>query len=139
MQTPGAVTAVAILLFVLSGLTFLAAVVLGLGAMLSGAVSEIPFVGFYTTKLTFLGVSGAALLVPLGLLDIVLGLFLMRGARWAQLVAIAVAVVLVLSSLVSGTPPVILVFVVVGAVVVGLLTVPSGSRAYFSRSGARSA
>ncbi|WP_344874167.1 hypothetical protein [Allokutzneria multivorans] len=128
---PGAVTATAIVLFVLSGLTVFMAVLFGLGAMLSSAVSELPLVGFYTTKLTLLGVSGAALLVPLALLDIVLGLFLMRGARWARLMTIVIAVVLVLSSLFSATPPVILLFVAVAGVIVGLVTLPSASRAFF--------
>ncbi|GAA4003552.1 hypothetical protein GCM10022247_25560 [Allokutzneria multivorans] len=124
-------TATAIVLFVLSGLTVFMAVLFGLGAMLSSAVSELPLVGFYTTKLTLLGVSGAALLVPLALLDIVLGLFLMRGARWARLMTIVIAVVLVLSSLFSATPPVILLFVAVAGVIVGLVTLPSASRAFF--------
>ncbi|WP_143261861.1 hypothetical protein [Allokutzneria sp. NRRL B-24872] len=128
---PGAVTATAIVLFVLSGLTVFAAVLFGLGAMLSSAVSELPLVGFYTTKLTLLGVSGAALLVPLALLDIVLGLFLMRGARWARLMTVVIAAVLVLSSLFSATPPVILLFVAVAGVIVGLVTLPSASRAFF--------
>ena len=130
MKTPGAVTATAILLFVFSGLTFLAAVLLGLGTMLSSAVSEIPLVGFYTTKLTFFGVGGLALLVPLALLDVLLGVFLLRGARWARMVTIVVAVVLVLLSLVGGG--LVVLFVVCGAVVVGLLTVPAGSRAFFA-------
>ncbi|MFB9909462.1 hypothetical protein [Allokutzneria oryzae] len=121
------------LLFVFSGITMLTALVLGLGAMLGSVISEIPVAGFYASQLTVLGVNGAALLVPLAALDIVLGVCVARGVRWAWLATIVLSVVLVTLSVTSATPPIIVMVVVAASVVVGLLTVPSSSRSYFGQ------
>lgn len=140
VHAPGPVTTVSVLLYIFSGFSLIGAIILAAGGALGSwvstrtvtgnyTVSDVPGVETYTDRVMLLGFGGAVLLVLLATADIVLGICLSRGRRWAQLGTVALSVVIALASLATPLAP---LCVIAGILLIVLITAPRTARRYFA-------
>ena len=129
VRVPGAVTAAAVLLYVYAGVGLVGAMVMAAGGALGSSASDVPIAGEYADRVVLVGFGGAALLVFLAAADIVLGVCLSRGRRWAQVGTIGLSAVVALVSLMSPFAP---LCVVAALVLVVLVLAPGTSRRHFT-------
>lgn len=129
VRAPGPVTAAAVLLYVYAGVGLIGAMVMAAGGALGSSASEVPIAGEYADRVVLIGFGGAALLVVLAAVDIVLGVCLSRGRRWAQVGTVGVSAVVALVSLMSPIAP---LCVMAALVLVVLVLVPGTSRRHFT-------
>jgi hypothetical protein len=128
-RAPGPVTAASVLLYVYSGFGLLGAVVLSAGGALGSSASDVPVAGMYASRMAFYGFGGAALLVLLAIVDIVLAVFLTRGRRWAQVGTVGLSALIAMVSLASPLAP---VCIVAALALVVLVAVPGVARRHFA-------
>jgi hypothetical protein len=131
-RTPGPVKAASVLLYVYSGVGLLGALVLAAGGAISSSASDVPIAGMYASRVAFYGFGGAALLALLAAVDIVLGVVLARGRRWAQLSTVGLSAVVGVVSLASPLAP---VCIAAALAVIVLVVVPRTARRHFATSG----
>ncbi len=128
---PGPVMTVSVLLYVFAGLSVLAALVLAAGGALGAAMSDVPVADRYGGRIALVGIGGAALMIALAGVDIVLGISLWKGRRWARTVTIGLAAVSVLVAMAAGPGGLVIDLAVAGLLVV-LLTAPTSTRQFFA-------
>jgi hypothetical protein len=128
-RTPGPVTAASVLLYVYSGISLLGAVVLAAVGALGSSASDVPIAGMYAGRVAFYGFGGAALLVLLATVDIVLGVLLTRGRKWARLGTIGLSVLVAAVSLAGPLAP---VCIAAALVLIVLVAVPPTARRHFA-------
>jgi hypothetical protein len=98
--------------------------------MVGESASEVPLAGMYADRVVLYGFVGAAVLVLLAAADIVLGIFLTRGRRWARYGTVGVSVLVALVSLASPFGP---LCVVAALALVVLVVLPGTARRHFRR------
>lgn len=128
---PGPVIGVSVLLYVLAGLSVLVAAVGGVVGAVSRELSEIDPTR-WTGAIAAYSSGGAALLVLLAVLDIVLGVFLWKGRRWAMITPLVVTGLTIVLAFRVPFPAWIALNVVIGSLIVVLLMAPPASRAHFA-------
>jgi hypothetical protein len=126
---PGPVTAASVLLYVYAGVALLAALVLAAGGAIGSDYTDIPILGRYAERATFIGFGGAGVLALLAVVDIVLAVQLSRRRGWARIGAVIVSV---LVGLVSLTSPLAVLCLPAAGVVVLLLLAPRTTRRYYA-------
>lgn len=131
---PGPVAAVSVLLYVLAALSVLVAAVGAVVGVVSRELSELDPTR-WTDVIAAYASGGAGLLVLLAVLDIVLGIFLWKGRRWAMITTLVVAGLMILLAFRVPFPAWIALNVVVGSLIVVLLMAPPASRAHFAPPG----
>lgn len=130
-RTPGSVTTASVLLYVFAGFSLIAAMIMAAGGALGSSASDIPIAGMYAGRVALFGFGGAVLLVLLAAADIVLGVVLSRGRRWAQVGTVVLAVIVAVVSLASPLAP---LCIVSALVLVVLVTAPRTARRHFASS-----
>ncbi len=140
VHAPGPVTTVSVLLYVFAGFSLIGAMIMAVGGALGSwvgdtpvvgmfTVSDVPGVGMYTDRAVLVGFGGAVLLALLATADIVLGIGLSRGRRWARFGTVALSVVVALGSLATPFGP---FCVIAGLVLSVLVTAPRTTRRFFA-------